>query len=229
MYDCLLFDVDDTLLDFKKGQHRALEQTFASQGIIMTEEIKKDYLAYNQKLWQDYEVGKIAKDVLLAERFTFIFNQLGVACDDHEMDRIFRGYLNAEADLLDDVFEVLTLLSASYSMYIVTNGVSETQKKRLEKAELTGFFKEIFISEEVGYQKPMTEFFDIIFTKLPTLQRENCLIIGDSLSADIKGGQLSGLDTCWGNPSDLPSSLEQKPTYQIRELKELLMILKVKN
>lgn len=225
MYKALLFDVDDTLLDFKKGQHQALSKMFASQGVTMTPAIKADYLAYNHKLWQDYESGKIAREDLLAKRFTYIFGELGIACDGIEMDQLFRGNLNEEADLLPGAEQVLTALSKTHPLYIVTNGVAETQKRRLEKADLGRFFEDVFISEETGYQKPMPEFFDFVLQRIPGIEPSEMLIIGDSLSADIKGGQLAGLATCWVNPEGLPNTLEEAPTYEIKELSELLKLI----
>lgn len=225
MYQALFFDVDDTLLDFKKGQHNALKKMFASQGVEMTSAIKSDYLNYNQKLWTDYEEGKIAREALLAERFTYIFGKLNIVCDGLAMDRIFRNYLNEEAELLEGAREVLESLQINYPLYIVTNGVAETQKRRLSKSDLTSYFTDIFISEETGYQKPMPEFFDYVFEKTPDLEPTQCLIIGDSLSADIKGGQLAGMATCWLNPAKQPIDLTVAPTYEIQSIKDLLKIL----
>lgn len=225
MYQALFFDVDDTLLDFKKGQHNALKKMFASQGVEMTAAIKSDYLNYNQKLWTDYEEGKIAREALLAERFTYIFGKLNIVCDGLAMDHIFRSYLNEEAELLEGAREVLESLQINYPLYIVTNGVAETQKRRLSKSDLTPYFTDIFISEETGYQKPMPEFFDYVFEKTPDLEPTQCLIIGDSLSADIKGGQLAGMATCWLNPGKQPIDLTVAPTYEIKSIKDILKIL----
>ena len=112
-------------------------------------------------------------------------------------------------------------------MYIVTNGDSETQHKRLKDSCLYPFFKEIFVSDEIGFQKPQKEFFDYVFARIPNFSVEKGIIIGDSLSADIKGGYLSGIDSCWINPEMLPNDTNIIPTYQIQKLDELYHILHV--
>lgn len=199
---------------------------FASQGVVMTPAIKSDYLAYNQILWTDYEEGKLDREELLAKRFTYIFGKLGMTCDGLEMDHLFRSNLNEEAELLVGVKEVLDKLKGRYPLFIVTNGVADTQKSRLTKSKLMDYFDGIFISEETGYQKPMPEFFDYVFERVPELDPTKCLIIGDSLSADIKGGQMAGMATCWLNPAREDHNLAESPTYEIGDIKELLTILK---
>lgn len=112
-----------------------------------------------------------------------------------------------------------------YDLYIVTNGVSETQDKRLRASGLQPFFKNVFVSEDTGFQKPMKEYFDFVFARIPSFSLEQGLIIGDSLSSDIRGGILAGMDTCWFNPKKKPNNTEIEPTYQIQKLEELYQIL----
>lgn len=120
---------------------------------------------------------------------------------------------------------MITNLKDDYELYIVTNGVSTTQDKRLKDAGLHPFFKDIFVSEATGFQKPMPEYFDYVFKRIPDLSVERSIIIGDSLSSDIKGGELAGLDTCWFNPYSLPNTTGCNPTYEIKKLEELYEIL----
>ncbi|QIL45778.1 noncanonical pyrimidine nucleotidase, YjjG family [Vagococcus coleopterorum] len=225
MYKAILFDVDDTLLDFKKGQHHALEKLFADQGVVFTSELKEVYQEKNHQLWSALEAGKISRNDVLGGRFESIFDYLGMKKDGLEMDQLFRQYLNQEAEYLPGAEKVLATLQDKYELYIVTNGVADTQKSRLTKAGMYPYVKDVFISEETGYQKPMTEFFDYVFDRVPHVKPSECLIVGDSLSADIKGGLLYGIDTCWLNPDQKVNTLSQEPTYQIRDISEVLTIL----
>src|SRR5690606_32564259 len=112
-----------------------------------------------------------------------------------------------------------------FQLYIVTNGVPETQYKRLKNAKLDHYFKHIFVSVEIGYQKPMKEFFDYVFERIPDVKLEETLIIGDSLSSDIQGGINAGIDTCWFNRNRKQNQSPFKPTYEIHDLKELYSII----
>ncbi|WEG73551.1 YjjG family noncanonical pyrimidine nucleotidase [Vagococcus intermedius] len=225
-YTTILFDVDQTLLDFKQGQQNALRKMFHAQGITMTPELFEIYELKNHDLWAAFEQGLVKREQVLSERFTYIFKKCGLERDGYEMDRLFRGYLKEEAILLPGAFEVIEKLSKKYRLGIVTNGVSETQYRRLEKAELLTYFKEaIFVSEDTGFQKPMPQFFDYVFERLPGVERSETLIVGDSLSADIKGGNLAGSKTCWYNPLGVVNETKIIPTYEIKELRELLQLL----
>lgn len=227
VYTTILFDVDQTLLDFKQGQQNALRKMFHLQGITMTPALFETYEAKNHDLWSAFEKGLVQKEQVLSERFSYIFKKCGLERDGAEMDRLFRDFLKEEAILLPGAFEVIEKLSKHYRLGIVTNGVSETQYRRLEKAELLNYFeKAIFVSEDTGFQKPMPQFFDYVFERLPGAVRSETLIVGDSLSADIKGGNLAGTKTCWYNPLAEVNETNIVPTYEIKELRELLQLVK---
>lgn len=129
---------------------------------------------------------------------------------------------------MNGAFELISELHNDYDLYVVTNGVSKTQDKRLRDSGLFPLFKDIFVSEDTGYQKPMKEFFDYVFSRIPNFRVDEALIIGDSLSADIKGGELAGLDTCWFNPNMKQNHTNINPSYQIHNLEEIIQIVRVK-
>lgn len=129
--------------------------------------------------------------------------------------------------MIDGAYELIERLSPSFDLYIVTNGVSRSQYKRLGDSGLYPFFKDVFVSEDTGFQKPMKEYFDYVFARIPGFSAEHGLIIGDSLSADIKGGQMAGIDTCWFNPGKKENESGIIPTYEIQSLDELYDVLKV--
>lgn len=224
-YKTLFFDVDDTLLDFGSAEKLALELLFKEQHIPLTTEIEKQYKIINQGLWKRFEEGDLNRDDVVNTRFSILFNEFGREVDGTLLEKNYRSYLEQGHQLVNGAFELITELHNHYDLYIVTNGVSKTQYKRLHDSRLYPLFKDIFVSEDTGYQKPMKEFFDYVFARIPHFEVEQALIIGDSLSADIKGGELAGLDTCWFNPRMQPNDSNIKPTYQIHKLEELKQIV----
>lgn len=221
----ILFDVDDTLLNFKAGQRQAIDKLFTEQGLVLTPAMRELYEAKNHQLWSDLEKGLVSREYVLAERFTYIFKEYGLVKDGAEMDQIFRTHLANETIFMEDALEMVKELSQSYNLYIVTNGVAVTQYRRLEKSGLAPYFKGVYISEEVGYQKPMNEFFDCVFEKSPEIVKEETIIVGDSLTADIQGGLNTGIQTCWYNPEKLTNTTSVSPDFEINHLKQLKKII----
>jgi len=219
-YQTLLFDVDDTLLDFKAAENYALQKLFNEHDIALTDDIKHFYQKMNQKLWSSFEKGEIKREELLHTRFSILFEKVGLTLDGVHLDNLYRQYLEESAVLIDGAKSLLQKLAKQYDLYVVTNGVARTQFIRLNNSELTTFFKDIFVSEEVGYQKPMKEFFNHVFEKIPHHTADKTLIIGDSLSSDIQGGINAGIDTCWFNPREA-MNVTHIPTYEIHQLQTL--------
>jgi 2-haloacid dehalogenase len=224
-YKTLFFDADDTLLDFGAAESLALRLLFKEQKINLTAELEAHYKEINQGLWRAHEEGKIERDELLNTRFSLLFKEYDKEVDGVLLEENYRMYLEEGHQLVNGALELMNELQKKYDLYIVTNGVSKTQDRRLRDSGLHPFFKDVFVSEDTGYQKPMKEYFDYVFARIPNFSLEHGLIIGDSLSSDIKGGMLAGLDTCWFNPKVKPNNTEIQPTYQIQTLEELFQIL----
>lgn len=226
-YKTLLFDADDTLLDFGATESLALRLLFADQRIPFNAELELHYKQFNKSLWKSFEDGKLTREELLNTRFSIFFKEYGREVDGVLMESNYRKHLDEGHQLVQGAFELAKNLQQKYDLYIVSNGVSETQDKRLRDSGLYPFFKRIFVSEDTGFQKPQKEFFDYVFVRIPNFSPEEGLMIGDSLSSDIKGGALAGLDTCWFNPDTTANHTEIVPTYQIQKLEELYPILNV--
>lgn len=224
-YQYLFFDVDDTLLDFRHTEKRALERLFAQENIVLTDELRGDYHRYNKGLWHAHERGEIGKEELLNTRFTEFFRLYGKQVDGLKMERSYRNFLSEGHEQLDGALSLIQELSTQYELYIMTNGVAQTQNRRLRDSGLFPYFKNIFISEETGFHKPMKSYFDYCFQRIDQFNCGKALIIGDSLVADIKGGLAAGMDACWMNVAKVANDTDITPTYEINKLVELLPIL----
>ncbi|MNX02219.1 putative HAD-hydrolase YfnB [compost metagenome] len=224
-YRNLLFDVDDTLLDFGAAERQALRLLFEEHAFPYTPETEAAYRRINQELWLSFERGAITREEVLHSRHSRLFQKFGREVDGAAMDQIFSRHLEAGDQLVNGAFELIVGLQHDYGLYLVTNGVSRIQDKRLRGSGLHPLFKGIFVSEDTGYQKPMKQYFDYVFARIPDFSAHDTLIIGDSLSADIQGGHGAGLDTCWFNPGAKANDHGVTPTYEIRRLHDLHQIL----
>lgn len=224
-YTTLLFDADGTLLDFKKTEKNALEYTFSKHNIPLTPKTLELYESINSKLWKQFEEGIIDKKTVVYTRFGKLFKELEIDEDGIAFENEYQAALARGGYLLEYAKDILENLSKRYSLYIVTNGVSQTQYSRLNSTDIKKYFKDVFVSEDVGYQKPMKEYFDYCFERIDNFDMEKTLIIGDSLTSDIKGGINVNIDTCWYNPSHLEQPKDINITYVIHDLRELLELL----
>jgi len=220
-YSILLFDLDDTLLDFGANETDSLTKLFQQQGYTLTEELFQLYNSVNKQLWTEYENGTIGLDVVLNSRFSETMLRLGQAVDGLAWERLYRELLGNGSQLLEGALELCQSLSASHRLFVVTNGITQTQIKRMKLSGLFEFFEDIFDSQSIGFQKPAKEFFDYVMSHIKDFNKKEALIIGDSLNTDIKGGLLSGIDTCWLNRNSQKSAPEIQSTYTITNLVEL--------
>lgn len=222
----LFFDADRTLLDFSASEKKALAKTFAEYQLPFTDAVYQWHLVNNAKLWEDYEKGIIDRKTVLYTRFVRLFEQFGYVGDGAAFEDSYRHNLDHACDLFPEALEVVQTLSHTHQLYIVTNGVASTQENRLRDSGLAPYFQDIFISELVGSQKPQRAFFEHCFARIPAFNPAEALIIGDSLTSDIKGGNLAGIDTCWFNPSRAENHTDAKVDMEIQNLKELYILLK---
>jgi len=223
-YTTVLFDIDHTLLDFEATERTAFRRLLEQQELQWTPERETRYKTLNQALWKALERGEVTREEVIHSRFVTFFAEEGRTVDGREVDETYRGYLAQGTELIPGATALLEQLVGNVTMYVVTNGISKTQRARLEGAGLTDFFEGIFVSEETGFQKPMAGFFDHVFARIPQFDPARTIIVGDSLSADIAGGNQAGIATCWFNP-DRKSAADIKPTFTITSLAELPTLL----
>ncbi|MEI6289904.1 MAG: YjjG family noncanonical pyrimidine nucleotidase [Chloroflexota bacterium] len=224
-YKWLLFDVDDTLFDFEKTESNALIWTLKDFEIEFNTSYPPLYAKYNQQVWQEFERGELSALALREKRFRLFFDALSLDIDISAVSRQYLANLARGTDLIEGALEVINYCTAEkIRVALVTNGLAEVQLPRLKNSKLNNCFEKIFISEQMGFAKPSIEFFEQVFSNISQPSRSDVMIIGDSISSDIKGGIDFGIDTCWfnqkGSKSDLPM------TYSISKLIELLPILK---
>lgn len=225
-YECLLWDVDGTLLDFEYSQKYAIRKCLQEIGISAGEDIIKRYSEINDSYWKRLELGEITKAQLLTGRFVSLFKEYGILCEDVESFRHnYQEYLGSVYQYLDHSLEICEKLNGRCRQFVVTNGVTSTQINKLKSAGFADIMEGIFISEEVGAPKPQKAFFDACFARMGEVSKEKILIIGDSLSSDILGGINAGIDTCWYNPSGQPAKAGIQFTYQIDHLSQIQNII----
>ncbi len=224
-YKILLFDLDNTLLDFNANEKVSLNKLFSAHNIPLTDEVMATYQSINRGLWESYEKGEITFD-MLACRFPNTLKAIGANDDGTGWEKEYRSYLSCGYQLVDGAIEICERLSEDYRLFIATNGVRETQEKRISNSGLAPFFERVYNSQSVGYQKPQVQFFEHLAKDIDGFDKSTVLMIGDALATDIKGGIDFGIDTCWVNITSKPNTTELKPTYEIKSLYEILDIVK---
>ena len=222
-YKYLLFDLDDTLLDFGKAQVLAFKKLLEDENIEYSDESFEKYETINKSLWRSFERGEISNKEVTSERFIRFFALFGMKVDGSEVDNRFRSYLAEGHQLFVGIIEMLEKLSLTHKLYIASNGIGITQHTRLKNNNLNKYFDKIFISEEIGSKKPDREFFDIILKEIGVEDKGEVLMIGDTLTSDILGANNVGIDSCLVDIHGIENS-EINPTYKIAKTIDLLNI-----
>ena len=230
MYEILLVDIDNTIFNFDIAEDKAIHIALKHYNIDPTEDIVKKFKEINESLWRQFELGNITKEKLLEKRFedlfVFLENKEYVSNNiSKDINKYYLTQLASSSDLMPNAYECLKQLAKSHKIYPVTNGVYNTQTKRINNSIVKEFFSRIYISEQIGIQKPHKEFFDYVFNDLKIKDKSKVLLIGDSLTADILGGINYGIDTVWYNYNQKTSS-NIKAKYEINDLLELIDICK---
>lgn len=225
-FTTILWDVDGTLLDFTFSQRYAITKCFRSIGREITEEIIARYAQINDSYWKRLELGEITKAELLVGRFVTLFEEYDIHGVDVEAFRQeYQEALGSVYSFIDDSLTICRALRGQVKQYVVTNGVASTQENKLKLSGLAEVMDGLFISEKVGAPKPHREFFDYCLAHVEEKDREKILIVGDSLSSDIKGGAEAGLATCWYRPEGTENGTMLQPDYEISSLCQIYEIL----
>ena len=221
-YYCVLFDADNTLLNFDAAESKALADTLVNYGIGPDAETVQTDRTINEDLWRQREKGQVRREKLMNERFTRFLKAINAAGDGAEMNRYYLEQLSLHPDLMNaEVLDVLRELSEVATLAVVSNGFQKVQTRRLAESGILNYMEDVFVSEKMDCEKPGRKIFDAALRALGVENREHVLMVGDSLSSDIQGGANAGLDTCWFNPNHAENPGKVIPTYEITRLEEL--------
>lgn len=225
MIECLLIDLDDTILDFHKAEKIALGKTLQFFGIDPTEPIRARYSQINKEHWERLERKELTRQQVVVGRFAQLFDELGMQGDAERCAELYAENLSIGHYFLPGAVEALEILSKRYRLFLASNGNLSVQRGRLSSANIGSYFEDIFISQEMGADKPSIEYFERCFARIPGFRREKTMIVGDSLTSDILGGNNAGIYTCWVNPKHLPCRDGIHVDYELEALHQLPALL----
>ena len=224
MIEFLFLDLDDTILDFHKAERIALSKTIRDFGVEPTEEVLTLYHGINKWHWEQLELGTLTRDEVLVNRFGVLFEKLGKTVDATACARAYEQNLSIGHYFLPGAEAAVDALSKKYRLFLASNGTASVQKGRMTSANLYRFFETVFVSQEIGYNKPSLDYFNACFATIADFDKEKAIMVGDSLSSDIKGGINAGIKTVWVNP-DHKDCGDIKPDYEIEHLHQLEALL----
>ena len=226
-YTTVFWDLDQTLLDFDRSMEYALQAVFAQYGLKINEEMTARYSVINRSYWLRLESGELSKEQVTVGRFRTFFEELGIThVSPEELNVDYQRELGSVFFFMEGAKELVALLKErGYRQYVVPNGVNATQANKMRLSGLDRIMDGVFVSELMGYPKPRKEFFDGCFAALSDVDRNKCILVGDSLTSDMRGAENAGIASCWFNPEKQEKDVDVRTDYEIRRLEELISIL----
>ena len=223
----ILWDIDGTLIDFDYAEKEGLKQCFKKFGLgILDKDMLEVYKEINKLYWRKFEKGEISKEETLYGRFKDFFNLYKIDTSIiPEFNKEYQICMGNVARFNRNAKEVVFKLMNKYKQYAATNGTIEAQKRKLSNSGLIVLLNDIFVSEEIGFDKPSVKYFQEVFNRVGSTNSSDYLLIGDSLTSDILGGKNAGIKTCWYNQTSEGNKYGIIPNYEIHDLSEVLDIL----
>ena len=228
MMEFLFLDLDDTILDFHKAERIALSKTLKDFGLEPTEAVLSRYHLINRQHWERLERGELTRAQVLTGRFQVLFEELGHTVEPADVAKAYEHNLGIGHYFLPGAQEAVQRLHQKYRLFLASNGTASVQHSRLTSAGLYPYFEKVFVSQDIGHNKPSKAYFDACFSQIPGFDPEKALMVGDSLTSDILGGIQAGMKTCWVNPDhqsareDIPADYEIESITQLEALLETL-------
>ena len=217
----ILLDLDNTILDFSRAERIAAAKALETMGIQPTEALLERYHRINQEQWRLFELGELKREQVKVRRYALLFEEMGIDKSPRETAGVYEKLLGIGHYFMEGAVELLEALRGRYRLYLATNGTSAVQKSRIKSADIAKYFNGIYISEDVGFNKPDARYFEACFNDIGDFRREETLMIGDSLTSDIRGGINAGIRTIWFNPEGQERNEEILPDHEIRSLYEI--------
>ncbi|MDA3811690.1 MAG: YjjG family noncanonical pyrimidine nucleotidase [Spirochaetaceae bacterium] len=226
-YTTLLFDADGTLYDFEKAEEKSLESFYSLiQLNCPYKEFKEVYEIENRLLWKAFEEGVVSAGEVKEKRFENTIKKLSLYENNaKELSQLYIEELSKCDFLIPGAKELIECIKDKYVLLIITNGLWDVQKKRIGQSDLYQYFNGLIVSEKVGFAKPDSRIFDRAFAEANHPDKQDVMIIGDSLTSDIRGGVLYGIDTCWINLDGRDNLSDISPTYEVSSFQELKSLL----
>ena len=225
MIEFLFLDLDDTILDFHKAERIALSKTLRDFSLEPTEEVLARYHAINAQHWHRLERREIDRQEVLVGRFRVLFEELGMEIDAGAVMKAYEHNLSMGHYFLPGALDAVQRLHGKYRLFLASNGTAVVQHSRLQSAGLYPYFEQVFISQEVGFDKPSKEYFAACFAKIPGFRVGGAMMVGDSLTSDMLGGLNAGMHTCWITPPSTPARADIVPEYRLESLTQLEKLL----
>ena len=227
MIKVILWDIDGTLLDFLKAEHEAIKKCFQIHELgECTDEMIARYSAINRKYWEKLERGEMSKGEILVKRFEEFFALEGIQTDCAPLfNKEYQIRLGDTICFRDNSYELVKGLKGRIKQYAVTNGTKVAQDRKLLKSGLIDLFDGVFISEDIGVEKPGIGFFEYVWEQIGEYDPSEIMIVGDSLTSDMQGGNNAGIVCCWYNPAGKMNDKNLRIDYEITDLAQVLDIL----
>lgn len=230
MIKYILWDIDNTLLSFDLAEKAAMTNGFSKFNLdIKDDNALASYKVINDKYWKRLERGEMTRKQILGDRFREFFDFYNINYDDQMIDDFnlyFQQEVGRQIFFNDKAWDTVGYLNKDYDQYAVTNGSKIAQDAKVVNSGLDKIFKKVFISENLGYDKPYKEFFDLVFEDIGSSKRDEYILIGDSLTSDMRGANNAGIKNIWYNPHAKKNHLDVKLDYTIHTLDQVPEILK---
>lgn len=226
-YQQIIFDVDDTLIDFAATEDFALHSLFNKNHWQLTPDLQRKYHAYNQGLWRKLEQGELTYEELSERTFhDFIKENFGLEIDGIKAMDEYRSYFGEAHKLLPGVEDTLKFAkSQGYKLTVLSNGEKFMQNHRLELAGIRDYFDLIVTSEEAHYSKPDEHAFDYFFSRTEIGPRQT-IFFGDGLQSDILGSERYGFDSVWYNHRHRKNTLKLHPLFEVENYPQFVTLMK---
>ncbi len=226
MLQNVFLDLDDTILDFHTAERLAISEALRTFGTVADDAVLRRYSEINKSFWERLERREIKREEVLLGRFRQFLSEIGCGASAEEMQTCYESHLEHQGIFLPGAKELLDTLYGKYRLYLASNGNSRVQAGRIAVTGIRRYFDDIFVSQELGADKPSAEFFARAFARIGDVERDRTVMVGDSLTSDILGGKNAGIRTVWFCPKEKPQRDGISPDFVIRSLDELPSLLK---